>query len=268
MCGIVAGRTHEPIGPCLVEALGRLEHRGYDSAGIAADDGDRRLLTLKTVDRVDDLERQLASHPRMDHATYGIGHTRWATHGAVTVGNAHPHTDCQGRIAIVHNGVLINSDRLRHELEARDGHIFASDVDSEVIAHLVESHLERHDLHTSVELTVSQLRGSWAIVVLDVHTGALVAAANKSPLVLGRSSAGDFVASDISAIAPWVDEFRVLEDGDVVQVTPVTRWRRLGVPIIAPEHRPCVVPPAGPDRGRHPDVMAKEIAEQPEAAER
>jgi glucosamine--fructose-6-phosphate aminotransferase (isomerizing) len=267
MCGIVAGRTVRPVGTYLVEALGRLEYRGYDSAGIATVDRAERLLTIKTVDRVDDLGRQAALEPRLWRATHGIGHTRWATHGAVSVRNAHPHTDCQGRIAIVHNGVLTNADDLRAELEAQ-GHLLTSDVDSEVIAHLVETHLDRHDLHTSVELTVNRLEGSWAIVVLDVRTGGLVAAAHQSPLVMARSSHGDFVASDISAIADWVDEFRVLEDGDVVQVSPVPRWRRRGVPVLASELRPCTVQPGDLSLGRHPDFMSKEIDEQPDVAER
>lgn len=267
MCGIVAGRTGRSVGPYLVEALGHLEYRGYDSAGIAAADATRHLLTLRTVDRVDDLGHQLSVEPRAWGATHGVGHTRWATHGGVSVRNAHPHTDCHRRIAIVHNGVLTNADELRAELQAQ-GHIFTSDVDSEVVAHLVEAHLERHDLHTSVELTVNRLRGSWAIVVLDVRTGGLVAAAHQSPLVVARSDHGDFVASDISAIAAWVDEFRVLEDGDVVQVTPIPRWRRRGVPVLAAELRPCRVQAGDLSLGRHPDFMSKEIDEQPDVAER
>ncbi|MET0929660.1 MAG: glutamine--fructose-6-phosphate transaminase (isomerizing) [Aeromicrobium sp.] len=267
MCGIVAGRTGRSIGPYLIEALGRLEYRGYDSAGIAAADATRHLLTLRTVDRVEDLGHQLAVEPRAWGATHGIGHTRWATHGGVSVRNAHPHADCHRRIAIVHNGVLTNADELRAELQGQ-GHIFASDVDSEVIAHLVEAQLELHDLHTSVERTVSRLEGSWAVVVLDVRTGGMVAAAHQSPLVIARSDHGDFVASDISAIATWVDEFRVLEDGDVVQVTPTPRWRRRGVPVLATELRPCQVQPDDLTLGRHPDFMSKEIDEQPEVAER
>ena len=269
MCGIIACRTVRPAGTYLVEGLARLEYRGYDSAGIAVrDDEDQQLATLRTTDRVDDLGRRLAADPRMTSGRSGIGHTRWATHGAVTIDNAHPHVDCDHRIAIVHNGVLTNADALRTGLQAR-GHLIRSDVDSEVIAHLVEAELEQHhDLHTSVELAVGRLQGSWAVVVLDTHTGGLVAAAHQSPLVLARSGHGDFVASDISAIAAWVDEFRVLEDGDVVQVSPTLRWRRHGVPVLAPDHRPCTVRPADLTLGGHPDFMAKEIDEQPAVAER
>jgi glucosamine--fructose-6-phosphate aminotransferase (isomerizing) len=266
MCGIIACRTDRPAGPYLVEALGRLEYRGYDSAGVAVG-GDGGLLTLRTVDRVGDLGHQLAAEPDRAGGTAGIGHTRWATHGAVTVTNAHPHTDCRGRIAIAHNGVLTNADELRDEL-IEAGHIFCSDVDSEIVAHLVETHLVDHDLHTSVELTTHRLEGSWAIVVLDSQTEVVVAAVHQSPLVLAHSDHGDFVASDIAAIAAWVDSFRVLEDGDVVQLTPAMRWRRHGVPVIPPESRPCTVRARDLALGQYPDFMAKEIDEQPEVAER
>jgi len=266
MCGIIACRTQSAAAPYLVEALGRLEYRGYDSAGIAVGDAGR-LGTLRTIDRVDDLDRQLADEPSIGVGRSGIGHTRWATHGAVTVGNAHPHTDCHERVAIVHNGVLTNSETLRAELQV-DGHRFSSAVDSEVIAHLVEAQLDEHDLHTAVEMAVGRLQGSWAIVVLDAATGSMVAAAHQSPLVLAQSEFGDFVASDISAIAAWVDDFRVLQDGDVVQVSGAARWRRLGVPVMPPPQRACTVRPGDLSLGGHPDFMAKEIDEQPAVAER
>lgn len=267
MCGIVACRTHAPAGPYLVEALGRLEYRGYDSAGIAVPAPEGRLSTLRTIRRVDDLERRLPDLGTHGSALIGIGHTRWATQGKVSVANAHPHSDCTGRVGVAHNGIIANAATLRLRLEEQ-GHVFSSDVDSEVVSHLVEDELARTDLHTAVELAVGQLEGSWALVVLDAVTGGLVAAANHSPLVVADAPEGQFVASDVDAISGWVDTFRVLDDGDVVQVSEPARWRHRGVPVMARQARPCTTTRADLGLGRHADFMAKEIEEQPQVAAR
>lgn len=267
MCGIVACLTRLPAAPYLVEALARMEYRGYDSAGIAVRSPEGAISTVRTIDRVDSLVDRIPELSTARESLAGIGHTRWATHGGVTVANAHPHTDCHRRIAIAHNGIIQNAATLREELICT-GHHFDSDVDSEVIAHLVEDGISEHGLHTAVEIAVTRLEGSWAIVVLDAFSGSMVAAANHSPLIIARSSYGHFVASDISAIAPWIDSFQVLEDGDVVQLSTRSRWRHRGSPILARDLHFSIVQPNELSQGSHADFMSKEIEEQPEVASR
>lgn len=267
MCGIVACDTDLPAAPFLAEALGRLEYRGYDSVGIAVADPDGRVHTLRTVNRVGDLLKRLPDFGSRTTGGIGIGHSRWATHGEVSERNAHPHIDCGERVVVAHNGIIHNAVPLATELTDR-GHRFNTAVDSEVIAHLVEEQLEHGDLHAAVLATVEHLEGSWAIVVLDAQTHEIVAATHHSPLVIASSVAGNFVASDISAIAPWITEFRVLEDGDVVKVGAEPRWTRHGEPISAPDPVACTVATSEITLGHHPDFMSKEIDEQPEVADR
>ncbi len=267
MCGIVACCTAQPAAPYLVEAIARMEYRGYDSVGIAVRSPEAEIRALRTVDRVDSLVSRLPELAEAQDSLVGIGHTRWATHGGVTVENAHPHTDCHSRIAIAHNGIIQNAAELRSQLRLA-GHTFGSDVDSEVIAHLVEGEITDHGLHTALEIAVARLEGSWAIVVMDASTGTMVAAANHSPLVIARSAHGQFVASDVGAIAPWIDSFQVLEDGDVVQVSGAQRWRHRGAPVLARDLRYSIVQPDELSRGSHVDFMSKEIHEQPEVASR
>lgn len=217
MCGIIAARVSDDATPYLLDGLERLEYRGYDSAGIAVRTAAGRTETIRSVSRVGDLRTLVAACSGDALTGVGIGHTRWATHGAVREANAHPHADCTGRISIVHNGIIENADRLRQTLEAQ-GHRFRSDVDSEVIAHLVERALAVDpDLMLAMQIATAQLEGSWAIVVLDARDGRMVVAADRSPLVVARSGRGDFVASDIGAIAEWCETFVALRDGDVVE---------------------------------------------------
>ncbi|PJJ62334.1 glutamine--fructose-6-phosphate transaminase (isomerizing) [Compostimonas suwonensis] len=268
MCGIVACRTAEPAAPYLVRALGLLEYRGYDSAGIAVQTGDGIAARLRTVKRVGDLETQLAGWDDSALSGVGIGHTRWATHGSVTEGNAHPHSDCHDRLSVVHNGIIENATALRRELEL-SGHVFASEVDSEVISHLVEEAIVvTDDLLTAVRLSVDRLEGSWALVAMDAATGRLVAAAHRSPLLIAHSPHGDFVSSDVAAIAEWVDDFRTMRDGDVVEIADTLLWENHGVATSAPE--PIASPWLRTELAHtdHADFMSKEIGEQPEVAAR
>jgi glucosamine--fructose-6-phosphate aminotransferase (isomerizing) len=268
MCGIIACKVESEVTEYLSVGLKLLEYRGYDSAGIAVTVADGSTAVFRTTARVEALQELVQAWSGPALGQIGIGHTRWATHGGVCVANAHPHQDCTQRISVVHNGIIDNADRLRTEL-IHDGHQFASEVDSEVVSHLVEDRLAATgDLLKAVNQTVRKLTGSWALAVLDARTGRLIAAAHRSPLLVARSDLGVFVASDISALADWVTEFSILSDGDVVEVSDVPVWTNHGVTIAAPQAIAC--PPrlmnsAALDQDDH---MAREIDEQPEAAAR
>ena len=270
MCGIIAARVTDDATPFLLDGLERLEYRGYDSAGVAVRTVAGRIATVRSVSRVGDLRAALAARaatvPAEDAATgVGIAHTRWATHGTVREENAHPHADCSRRISVVHNGTVENADRLRATLE-QQGHVFRSEVDSEVIAHLVERALRVDpDLMLAVQIATAQLTGSWAIVVLDARDGRMVAAADHSPLVVARSARGDFVASDVGTIAPWCETFVPLRDGDVVELGEAWNWSSEGiaVPVPFPTASPFAATALDVELGDHPDHMAKEIGEQP-----
>ncbi|WP_066519644.1 glutamine--fructose-6-phosphate transaminase (isomerizing) [Curtobacterium ammoniigenes] len=264
MCGIIGARVEGDATPFLLDGLARLEYRGYDSAGIAVRTRDRALTVSRSTRRIDVLREQVDALDRDGLTGVGIGHTRWATHGAVTEANAHPHLDCGRRIGVVHNGIIENADALRTMLSAQ-GHVFRSDVDSEVIAHLVERTLALEpDLLVAVQVATAHLEGSWAIVVLDALSGRMVAAAERSPLVVARAAAGDFVASDVGAIAAWADTFVALRDGDAVELADAWVWTSGGMIVPPPIPQPSPFAAAALDLGDHADHMAKEIAEQPE----
>ncbi|KUI29135.1 glutamine--fructose-6-phosphate aminotransferase [Mycobacterium sp. IS-1742] len=267
MCGIIACRTHRPAADYLLTALRRLEYRGYDSVGVAVRTCSGDIARLRTVGRIAALEHQLHTWTGSELDGTGIGHTRWATHGAVTEGNAHPHNDCSGRISLVHNGTIENADRLREVLTGA-GHRLASTVDSEVLAHLVEDELLiTDDLRTAVRNALAVAEGSWALAVLERGTGRIVVAASGSPLLVARTAHGVFAASDIAAIADWVDEFQVLDDGDVIELTAAD-------PAAADAGRTpptmvrCIWRSSDADLNGYADHMAKEIDEQPAAAAR
>jgi glucosamine--fructose-6-phosphate aminotransferase (isomerizing) len=252
----------------LIPALRRLEYRGYDSAGVAVHTTTGEIARLRSVGRIETLEKRLPGWVGPDLDGVGIGHTRWATHGEVTERNAHPHSDCTRRITLVHNGIITNADALRAELVAA-GHVLESVVDSEVLAHLIEDRLaESGDLHDAVRAALTRARGSWALAVLDGSTGRLVVATHRSPLVVARSDRGDFAASDATAIADWVEELHVLRDGDVVELADQHRWSGVDGPCAAPPTVPCIWRPENAQLGGYRDFMAKEIDEQPEVAAR
>jgi len=185
MCGIIACRTHAPAIDYLLAALRRLEYRGYDSAGVAVRTVSGDVARLRTVGRIGALDRAVSSWTGPGLDGVGIGHTRWATHGAVTEGNAHPHVDCTGRISVVHNGIIDNAEALRQVL-ATLGHHFASSVDSEVLCHLIEDQLEMSgDLFDAVQAALTPLEGSWALAVLEEHTIAMQEALIRGPAPLG-----------------------------------------------------------------------------------
>jgi glutamine---fructose-6-phosphate transaminase (isomerizing) len=268
MCGIIACQVDDPALGYIVPALRRLEYRGYDSAGVAVRRDDGRLAVLRSVGRLESLQERISGYSGPALNGTGIGHTRWATHGGVNERNAHPHLDCVGRVAIVHNGIIENADVLRAEL-AVAGHQLRSEGDSEVVAHLVEDRLAASDdLIDAVRTAVGRLTGSWALAVLDSKTNRLVVTTHRCPLIVARSSRGDFAASDMSALLEWVDSVQVLRDGDIVELGGSRIWTGFDGPRLAPAEVKPGWSPQDVDRGSFADYMSKEIAEQPAVAAR
>ena len=262
MCGIVGYTGTRPVQNILVEGLSRLEYRGYDSAGVAIEQ-DGVLQVIHRKGKVGSLAHTLG---HFDFSgTCGIGHTRWATHGRPSEANAHPHVSCDGRIAVVHNGIIENFAELREELEAA-GHAFSSETDTEVIPHLIEEACrEGADLFQAVREAAERLIGAYAIAAVSAdEPGVLVAARKDSPLVVGLADDGSYVASDIIAVLDATREVVVLSDGDVAKLSPDARefYNARGErfqPEVA--HVDWDVDVA--EKGGYPDFMLKEIHEQP-----
>lgn len=215
MCGIIGYVGKKPSSEVLLEGLKRLEYRGYDSAGICVDSPEG----FKIIKSTGKLKNLLAIVPPRPFGHNGIGHTRWATHGGVTEANAHPHTDCSGKIAVVHNGIIENYDKLRELLKDK-GHSLKSDTDTEVVAHLIEQ-CYKGDLTKAVLETLSLLKGTYGLVVMHQdHPDMLVGARNGSPLIMGVGDGEMFLASDASAIISYTKQVIYLQDGEVVTITP------------------------------------------------
>ena len=216
MCGIVGYVGSQDSLPILIEGLRRLEYRGYDSAGIALLNG-RGLIVEKSAGKISELEQLVkASRPE---GTLGIAHTRWATHGEPNTVNAHPHVDCKGRIAVVHNGIIENFSTLKKKLE-EEGHRFTTDTDTEVIAHLIEKYFEGN-LERAVATAVQHLTGTYGIAVISSDDpGKIVGARLGSPLVVGICDSEYILASDVSAIIRHTNQVVYLDDGEMVVLTP------------------------------------------------
>jgi glutamine---fructose-6-phosphate transaminase (isomerizing) len=215
MCGIIGYIGTRGATPLLLEGLKRMEYRGYDSAGVAVMNGSG-VETRKAAGKISELELALAASPV--NGDMGIGHTRWATHGVPNECNAHPHVDCKGDIAVVHNGIIENSGTLKQGLEAR-GHEFASDTDTEVIAHLIEEAFDGN-LEDAVIEALWQIEGTYGIaVVSSKDRNKIVAARKGSPLLIGLGDGEYYVASDVSAILAQTREVVYLDDGDVAVLT-------------------------------------------------
>jgi len=216
MCGIIARIGHGNAAESLLTGLENLEYRGYDSAGIAVQNGSG-VKVHKCSGEVSRLKSSLNGQP---HGNMGIGHTRWSTHGPPTDENAHPHTDTAGDVAVVHNGVIDNYDELKAELRAK-GHEFDSDTDSEVIPHLIDEYREETgDTEQAVRRAVDTLEGSYAIAAIVDGEEAVYAARKGSPLVLGLDDEEWYLASDVPAFLEHTDEVIYLEDGDIVVLDP------------------------------------------------
>ena len=262
MCGIVGYAGSKRASDILLAGLASLEYRGYDSAGIAiAEEG--RVDVTRRVGKLVNLYDAVAAAPPA--GVVGIGHTRWATHGRPTEENAHPHTDCTGRVAVVHNGIIENYLDLREDLAAA-GHTFRSETDTETIAHLIES-LYEGDLTAAVSAALARLDGSYAIAVLHAdHPGTIVAARQDSPLIIGVGDGENLVASDIPAVLRHTRDILVLEDGEVatVDADSVSVVDRDGAPVVS-ERLHIEWDLAAAEKGGYEDFMLKEIHEQPRA---
>jgi len=214
MCGIAGvALKNGDVGPVIYECLKRLEYRGYDSVGEAAVI-DGKIVVKKDKGKIDEVERELAIS-RLP-ASVGIGHTRWATHGAPSAENAHPHTDCLSSVAVVHNGIIENFIELRQELE-NEGHVFKSRTDTEVVAHLVERYLKSgDDLAEAVRKTSKMLKGAYALAIISTSDAKeIVCVRKESPLVLGTSEVGNYCASDVPAFLPRTNRVILLEDDEM-----------------------------------------------------
>jgi glucosamine--fructose-6-phosphate aminotransferase (isomerizing) len=272
MCGIVGYIGKRDATPVLVEGLHRLEYRGYDSAGLAVIHRGRLQLT-KTAGRVQDLRDKLDA--KQTKATIGIGHTRWATHGEPNDTNAHPHTDANHRVAVVHNGIIENAEALRAQLTA-DGVTFVTDTDTECLAHMVARELEAGDetsLEEAVIATLRKVEGTYGLVFLDRdEPSQLVVARNGSPIVLGLGETEMFVASDVSALVRYTRQVIYLEDGEVatIKATDYHTTTLSGGSADNSHKTPTTVDADADDYelGTFSDYMRKEIHEQPDAIRR
>jgi glucosamine--fructose-6-phosphate aminotransferase (isomerizing) len=261
MCGIIGIIGHEPVAPLLIDALKRLEYRGYDSAGVAT--LEHGVLTRRRAEgKLKNLEQKLAGEPLS--GTIGIGHTRWATHGRPTENNAHPHaTD---RLAVVHNGIIENFGELRRELEGK-GAKFATETDSEVIAHLVSEQMKQgRSPVEAVDASLPRLRGAFALAFLFAGEENLLIGARKgSPLAIGFGEDAMYIGSDAIALAPFTDTVSYLEDGDCAVIHRASAEVHDAKGEVV--HRAMLKSQASVmliDKGNHRHFMAKEIHEQPE----
>ena len=264
MCGIVGYIGSKKVVPVIVEGLRKLEYRGYDSAGIAVVGADGKLEIRRAPGKLRNLEEAIQKAP-LD-GTYGIGHTRWATHGRPTEENAHPHRDCTGQYVVVHNGIIENYLELKEELQ-REGHDFVTETDTEVVAHLVEKHGKTMAFEEAVRKTLKSLRGIYSLVFLSAKDPQkLVAARIGPPSVIGLGQGEYFVASDIPALLEHTREIFFLGDGDVAVLTlnGVRVTDLDGKPVERPAHH-VSWDPIMAEKSGYKHFMQKEIFEQPRA---
>ncbi|WP_339522865.1 glutamine--fructose-6-phosphate transaminase (isomerizing) [Pseudomonas sp. EL_65y_Pfl2_R96] len=266
MCGIVGAVAERNITAILLEGLKRLEYRGYDSAGVAVYTNDEKLLRVRRPGKVSELEQALVEEPLIGRL--GIAHTRWATHGAPCERNAHPHFS--GDLAVVHNGIIENHEALREQLKAL-GHVFTSDTDTEVIAHLLNEKLnEQPDLTAALKATVKELHGAYGLAVISARQpDRLVAARSGSPLVIGLGLGENFLASDQLALRQVTDRFMYLEEGDIAEIRrdSVQIWDINGA-LVERESVQYRDGAEAADKGEFRHYMLKEIHEQPAVVQR
>ncbi|HSU81313.1 MAG TPA: glutamine--fructose-6-phosphate transaminase (isomerizing), partial [Thermoanaerobaculia bacterium] len=265
MCGIVGYVGQREVVPLLMDGLRRLEYRGYDSAGVVAV-RDGELQTLKAEGKLDRLKEKLEKHPLTGR--YGLGHTRWATHGPPSERNAHPMVDSRRRLALIHNGIIENFLPLKKRLIA-EGWTFTSDTDTEVVANLISSYLDG-DLRTAVARAVQELEGMYAFAVVTVETEGqeIVAARQGPPLVIGLAQEEQFLASDPAALLAYTKDVIFLENGDIARLTPagVGMWDRAGKPVQRPVQH-LNWDPVQAEKGGYKHFMLKEIHEQPQVVQ-
>ena len=266
MCGIVGYIGPQDPVEVIVEGLRRLEYRGYDSAGIAVVNGDGGIEIRRAPGKLRDLEKVIAGAPLA--GSYGLGHTRWATHGRPSEENAHPHRDCSGKLVVIHNGIIENYLELKRDLQAK-GHQFVTETDTEIVAHAIEEEYKQgaEDLPDAFRRVLPQLTGIYSLVALHADDADLLVAARQGPpLVVGVGEKETFVASDIPAILVHTKNMIFMEDGEIVVIRPSgPEFSDLqGEPI---EKTPTRIPwdPIMAEKGGYKHFMLKEIHEQPRA---
>ena len=261
MCGIIGYVGHQDVVPVVLEGLRRLEYRGYDSAGIAVV-GDNGIDVRRSAGKLANLEAALMQQPLV--GTYGIGHTRWATHGRPTEENAHPHRDQSGRVVLVHNGIIENYLELKRDLQGR-GIAFRTETDTEVVAHLIGLELRGDGLHAAVTRALTRLRGLFAIVVIsNDDPGTIVAVRNGPPVVVGMGDREFFVASDVPAILAHTRDVVFLDDGQVAVLRrdDVRFFDAAGHEVVRQPQR-VTWDPVMAEKAGYKHFMLKEIFEQP-----
>ena len=267
MCGIVGYVGDRPAVEVVVDGLSRLEYRGYDSAGIVVADAANGLAAVKRAGKLAVLQRALAEREQPLAGRRAIGHTRWATHGRPTDTNAHPHLSEDGRVGLVHNGIIENHHALRDELQ-RLGHHFTSETDTEVLVHLVEEHY-RGDLVAAVRAALARVVGAYAVVVTHADHEQVVAARATSPLVVGIGEGENWIASDVPALLPYTRRVVYVHDGELVWID--AHGAHLTTLAGEAVDRPIETIEWDADaaeKGGHPHFMLKEILEQPDVLRR
>jgi len=262
MCGIVGYIGPKEASTFLIDGLSKLEYRGYDSAGIAVHDGNK-IIIEKTIGRLANLEMKLEHNSLKGNI--GIGHTRWATHGRPSDVNSHPHSDCTGNFVVVHNGIIENYMHLKEELIAK-GHIFTSETDTEVVAHLLEEHYAG-DFEAAVKKVLTEITGSYALVFMSkFDPDRIICTKQDNPLVIGLGEGENFIASDIPAIINHTRRTYILSDGEMAIVDKDSVWvsNRQGVPITKKVFEVNWDAEAA-EKGGYEHFMIKEIYEQPKA---
>jgi glutamine---fructose-6-phosphate transaminase (isomerizing) len=269
MCGIVGYVGPKDVVTVILEGLRRLEYRGYDSAGIAVGSAGQGLELRRAPGKLRNLEEVIRQHPL--HGTYGIGHTRWATHGRPTEENAHPHRDCTGRIVVVHNGIVENYLELKREL-VEEGHVFVTETDTEVIAHLIEQELRSAEssgktmlLEEGVRRAARRLTGAYAISVISADApDTIVSARNGPPVVVGLGEGESFVASDVPGILHHTRMMYFMADGDVAVITAQgVKFTNLAGDPVERKVEKILWDPIQAEKGGYKHFMLKEIFEQP-----
>jgi glucosamine--fructose-6-phosphate aminotransferase (isomerizing) len=264
MCGIIGYIGSKPVVPVLLDGLRRMEYRGYDSAGVAVVSPEGIALR-RSAGKLVNLENVIRTQPV--NGVYGVGHTRWATHGRPTEENAHPHRDCTGRIVVVHNGIIENYLELKHDLQSQ-GHEFKTETDTEIVAHLVEREMHGDGLENAVRRALTFMRGMFALVLVSVEDPEkIVAVRNGPPIVIGLGKDEFFVASDIPAILSHTRDVVFLGDEEMAVIT------RSGVHFtdysgraVSKTTQRVMWDPIAAEKGGHKHFMLKEIYEQPSAA--
>ena len=265
MCGIVGYVGNKPVVPLIIDGLRKLEYRGYDSAGIAVVNGNNELQIRRAEGKLRNLESVLQQNPLS--GTYGVGHTRWATHGRPTEENAHPHRDCTGRVIVVHNGIIENYLKLKEELRQKD-HQFVTETDTEIVAHLIEEYLKQGaDFEKAVRESVLRLTGIFALSIISAdYPNTIISARQGPPVVMGLGDGEFFVASDVPAILEHTRDVFFLADGEIAVMTKDgIRVSDFSGKEVQPEQTRITWDPIQVEKGGFKHFMLKEIYEQPRA---